>query len=68
MRRKQEENALIIARRMIYAFYVDKDIDTVISNLNPDDFVYNCANTSETVVGVSNMRDFLNQAVDNVDG
>ena len=68
MRRKQEENALIIARRMIYAFYVDKDIDTVISNLNPDDFVYNCANTNETVVGVSNMRDFLNQAVDNIDG
>ena len=68
MRRNQEENALIIARRLIYAFYVDKDIDTIISNLNTSDFIYNCANTNETVTGVGNMRDFLNQAVNNIEG
>lgn len=67
MYRSYQENALIIARRIIYAFYVDKDIESIISYLNPENFMYTCTNTNETVVGVDNMRNFLFQAVNYTD-
>lgn len=68
MYRYLEEQALVIARRMIYAFYVDKDIDTVISYLNSKDFTYTCANTNDIIIGVENMRDFLKQSLKYIDG
>lgn len=68
MYRSYEEKVLVIARRMIYAFYVDKDIETIISYLNPNDFIYNCTNTNETITGAHNMRKFLNQSLNYVEG
>lgn len=49
MYRSYEEKVLVIARRMIYALYVDKDIETIISYLNPNDFIYTCPNIKKTV-------------------
>ena len=53
---------------MIYAFYVDRDIDLIISYLNPNDFIYTCANTNQTVVGAHNMREFLRNSLNYLDG
>lgn len=63
MYRSYEEKVLVIARRMIYAFYVDRDIDTIISYLDPNNFIYTCANTNQTVVGAENMREFLSYSL-----
>lgn len=68
MYRSYEEKVLIITRRLIYAFYVDKDINTIISYLNPNDFIYTCANTNQTVIGVHNMREFLRRSLSYIDG
>lgn len=68
MYRSYEEKVLVIARRMIYAFYVDRDIDTIISYLDPNNFIYTCANTNQTVVGAENMREFLSYSLNYLDG
>ena len=68
MYRSYEEKVLIIARRLVYAFYVDRDIDTIISYLNPKDFMYTCANTNQTIIGAENMRDFLRRSLHYLDG
>ncbi len=68
MYKSYEEKVLVIARRMIYAFYVDKDIETIISYLNPNDFIYTCTNTDKTITGAHNMREFLYQSMNNIDG
>lgn len=68
MYRSYEEKALVIARRMIYAFYVDRDIETILSYLNPENFIYTCTNTNETITGIHNMRDFLYNSLNYIEG